>query len=130
MTSVTIDLPPAIYERLRAEAERLGFTEPLLAQEILTGQLLSAAPIEVPLYVSMLPQIRALVATTNPDDFIVPGNATPDEIIALLQSWDEQDAAEQDEAEEGEGMWEDVLRSIDANRTSYRKLFPDLEKPA
>jgi hypothetical protein len=128
MTSVTIDLPPEIYERLRAEAERLGKAEPMLAQEILMGQLLAAAPIEVPLYLSMLPQIRALVATMNPEDFNVSGNATPDETIAVLRSWTE--AEREDEDDEGGESWEDVLRSIDANRTSYRKHFPDLEEPA
>ncbi len=98
----------------------------MLAQEMLTDQLRSAAHGEVPLYVHMLPQIRALAATMNLADFIVPGTATPEEAIALLRSWSEEGA---DEDDEGTESWEDVLRSIDANRTSYRKLFPDLEQP-
>jgi hypothetical protein len=126
MTYLTIELPPDLYERLRTEAQRQGKAENLLAQEMLTGQLRSTAPREVPLYVHMLPQIRALVATMNIDDFIVPGNSSPEEAIALLRSWSEAEAEDDDEDTES---WEDVMRSIDANRTSYRKFFPNLEQP-
>ena len=126
MTSLTIELTPDIYARLRAEAQRQGKAELLLAQELLTGQLLSAAPVEAPLYVHMLPQIRALAATLDPAAFMVPGTATPQEAIALLQAWSEEDAAD---ADEDAAAWEDVLRAMDANRMSYRKLFPHLEQP-
>ncbi|WP_129675877.1 hypothetical protein [Candidatus Chloroploca sp. Khr17] len=126
MTSLTIELPPDLYERLRTEAQRQGKAENLLAQELLTGQLRATPSREVPLYVHMLPQIRALVATMNVDDLIVPGKGSPEEAIALLRSWSEAETEDDDEDTES---WEDVMRSIDANRTSYRKLFPDLEQP-
>ncbi|GEM_PF-1554059 len=126
MTSLTIELSPDMYARLRAEAQRQGKAEQMLAQELLAGQLLSVNQVEVPLYVQMLPQIRALVATMNPDDLIVPGKALPEEAIALLRSWTAADSEGDDADAES---WEAVLRSIDANRTSYRKLFPHLEQP-
>lgn len=125
MAHVTIELTPDLYERLRTEAQRQGKAEQTLAQELLVGQLLSGASVEVPLYVQLLPQIRALAAAMNPEDFMVPGEATPDAAIALLRSWTEE-ASDDEDAE----SWADVLRSIDANRPSYRKLFPHLEKPA
>ncbi len=126
MTSLTIELTPDIYARLRAEAQRQGKAEQLLAQELLTGQLLSAGPVEVPLYIHMLPHIRALAATLDPAVFIVPGTATPQEAITLLQAWSDEEATE---ADDDAKAWEDVLRAIDANRMSYRKLFPHLEQP-
>lgn len=122
MTTLTIELPPEVYRRLHAEAQRQGKAEQLLVEEILAGQLLSETDTEVPLYISMLPQIRAIAAKVNIDDLVSPGNASPEETIALLRSWSEEEADEDEDAE----SWEDVLRSIDANRTSYRKLFPDL----
>jgi hypothetical protein len=126
MTSLTIELTPDIYERLRAEAQRQGKAEHEVAEEMLTGQLLAESQDEVPLYIQMMPYIRTLVAGMNLDDFVVPPRGTPEDAIRLLQSWSDEDADEEDE--EGEGTWEDVLRAIDANRTSYRKLFPDLEQ--
>jgi hypothetical protein len=128
MTRLTIELTPDIYVRLQAEAQRQGRAEQDVAQELLTRQLATAQS-EMPLYVSMLPRIRALVAGMNPGDFSVPGTATPEEAIALLRSWSEHDATTADDDEAGVGTWEDVMRAIDANRTSYRKLFPDLEQP-
>jgi len=73
-----------------------------------------------------MPQIRALLATMNADALTVPGKSPPSEAIALLRSWTDADAEDDDEGTE---TWEDVMRSIDANRTSYRKLFPELEQP-
>jgi hypothetical protein len=126
MTNLTIELAPELYERLQHEAQRQGKAEQTLAQEILAGQLRESTPTEMPLYVHMLPQIRALVAGKALEDFVVAGEATPQEAIALLHSWAEEDTQEDDEGDES---WEDVLRAIDVSRFSYRKLFPDLERP-
>jgi len=126
MTSLTIELSPDLYAQLQREAQRQGKDERLLAQELLAGQLHAAAPVEIPLYVQMMPQIRALLATMNADALTVPGKSPPSEAIALLRSWTDADAEDDDEGTE---TWEDVMRSIDANRTSYRKLFPELEQP-
>jgi len=126
MTSLTIELSPDLYAQLQREAQRQGKDERLLAQELLAGQLHAAAPVEIPLYVQMMPQIRALLATMNADTLTVPGKSPPSEAIALLRSWTDADAEDDDEGTE---TWEDVMRSIDANRTSYRKLFPELEQP-
>ncbi len=124
MASLTIELTTEAFERLRAEAQRQGKAEAALAQELLTGQLLSAGQEDVPLYLRLKSRIHELVASINPDAFIIPGKASREEAIALLRSWTEEDAAE----DEGDMPWEDVLRSIDAHRTSYRKLFPYLEQ--
>jgi hypothetical protein len=129
MTSLTITLAPDIYERLCAVAQRQGKAEHEMAQELLVGQLLSATPEPAqPLYLALAPEVQALLATMTDTDMIVPPQGTPEDAIRLLQAWSEEDAAGVDEEEEGEGSWDDVLRSIDANRTSYRKLFPDLDK--
>lgn len=125
MTSLQIELPPELYARLQDEAQRQGKAEKLLAEELLADQLRSTTALEVPLYVHMMPHIRALVTTMNIDDFTVPGDGSPDEAIALLRLWS---AAETEDDDEGTESWEDVLRSIDASRTSNRKLFPGLEQ--
>jgi hypothetical protein len=126
MTSLQIELSPDVYARLQYEAQRQGKAEKLLAQELLAGQLLSTTASDMPLYVRLMPQIRALVATMNVDDFTVPGDGSPEGTIALLRSWSEGETEDDDEGTES---WEDVLRSIDANRSSDRKLFPNLEQP-
>ncbi|NJN66582.1 MAG: hypothetical protein HC884_07630 [Chloroflexaceae bacterium] len=108
------------------EAQRQGKVEQLLVEEILAGQLRSEADPEVPLYLALSQQIRAISARVRIDDLVFPGDASPEETIALLRSWSEEETEEDEDAE----SWEDVLRSIDAHRTSYRKLFPDLEEPA
>jgi len=46
--------------------------------------------------------------------------------IAMLQGWiDEADAMSDEEKAQAEAEWRDTARSIDENRTSYRKLFPE-----
>ena len=123
MTSLQIELPPDVYARLQDEAQRQGKAAHELAQEMLIFQLTSALPEpEQPLYLALAPKVQALVATMNIDNFIVPGDGSPEDAIALLRSWSE---AETDDDEDMES-WEDVLRSIDANRSSDRKLFPNL----
>lgn len=123
MASLTIELTTEAFERLRAEAQRQGKAEAALAQELLTSQLLSAGQEDAPLYLRLKSRVHELTASINPDEFIIPGKASCEEAIALLRSWTEEDAAE----DEGDTPWEDVLRSIDAHRTSSRKLFPYLE---
>jgi hypothetical protein len=125
MTTLTIELTPEVYSRLHAEAQRQGKAEQLLVEEILADQLFSEADTEVPLYIAMSEQIRAIASRVNIDDLDFPGDASPEEAIALIRSWSEEETEEDEDAE----SWEDVLRSIDANRTSYRKLFPELEEP-
>jgi hypothetical protein len=68
---LTIELTPDIYVRLQAEAQRQGRAEQDIAQELLTRQLTTTQS-EIPLYVSMLPRIRALVETMTDTDMIVP----------------------------------------------------------
>lgn len=76
MTSLQIELPPELYARLQDEAQRQGKAEKLLAEELLADQLRSTTALEVPLYVHMMPHIRALVTTMNIDDFTVPGDGS------------------------------------------------------
>ena len=127
MTNLTIELAPDLYERLQHEAQRQGKAEQTLAQELLAERL--TTPTREPerlTYPELAPEVRILLATMTDADMIVPPQGTPEDAIRLLQSWNEEDLASSEE--EGEGTWEDVLRAIDANRTSYRKLFPDLDK--
>ena len=128
MTSLQIDLSPDVYARLKYEAQRQGKAEKLLAQELLTDQL-RVAPSDPPqpLALTLAPEVQALLATMTDADMIVASHGTREDAIRLLHAWNAEDAARADEEEEGDGTWEDVLRSIDANRTSYRKLFPDLD---
>ena len=127
MTTLTIELPPELYGRLQREAQRQGRAEHELAQALLTEQLTKPTAESEPLgYPALAPEVQALLATMTDADMIVPPQGTPEDAIRLLQSWNEEDRA--GEEEEGDGTWEDVLRAIDANRTSYRKLFPDLDK--
>ncbi|WP_129629454.1 hypothetical protein [Candidatus Oscillochloris fontis] len=125
MNTITISLSPELYARLHTEAQRQGKAENLLAQEMLADQLQTIVLQEIPLYVQIMPHIRALAATMNMDDFMVPGDVSPDRAITLLRSWSAAEIVDNDEDTES---WEDVMRSIDAHRTSYRKLFPHLEQ--
>ena len=45
MTTLTIELPPDLYDRLRAEAERNGKPAQVIAQEWLAERLTIPAPI-------------------------------------------------------------------------------------
>jgi hypothetical protein len=124
MTNLTIELPPLLYERLRQEAERQGKPAQTVAQELLSERLsldgdASAAP---PLAMQMADEIRALIAGKPTTDFEHPPQGAAADAIALVRLW-----AEEEQDDEGDESWEDVLRSIDAHRTSNRKLFHDLE---
>ena len=66
-----------------------------------------------------------MLAGKTPGDFVVPPDGTPEDAIALVRSWAEEDA---DATEEEGESWEDVLRSLDINRFSSRRLFPELDK--
>ena len=127
MTTLTLDLPPDVYERLRQEAARQGKPEPAVAQALLTERLRSPgqADSEPPLAAQMAATIQALLAGKTLEDFDQPPQGTPEEAIALLRSWAETDADD-----EGDETWEEVLRAIDTHRSSDRKLFPDLEPHA
>ena len=129
MTSLTIDLTPELYAQLQREAQRQGRAAPELARSVLTAHLAHATPAQ-PAYPELTSEVRRRLAAMRDTDMIVPPQGTPADASRLLASWDAIDAAAADEAEEGEGTWEDVLRAIDANRFSTRKLFPDLEQPA
>lgn len=68
---------------------------------------------------------QLLATATTPSDH-APDPAAPATAIALLQSWTTATKGEEDA--EDAGNWEDILRAIDANRSSSRKLFPHLEQ--
>lgn len=125
MTTLTIDLPPDLYDRLRAEAQRQGKAEQDVAQALLAEHL-TTPPADVPLYLALAPNVQALLATMTEADMLVPPQGTPD-ASRLFQSWNAEDAASAIDEDEGEGTWDDVLRTIDAHRTSARKLFPELD---
>ena len=56
---------------------------------------------------------------------MVPPSGTAEDARVLLRSWNESAA---DDLDEGEETWDDVLRSLDANRFSARLLFPELAR--
>ncbi len=114
MPILQIELSPELYARLQDEAQRQGKAAHELAQEMLTFQLTSLPELEQPLYLALAPEVQALLATMNIDTFIVPGDGSPEDTIALLRSWSEVETEDDDEGTES---WEDVLRSIDANHT-------------
>jgi len=124
MTTLNLDLPPDVYERLRQEAARQGKPEPAVAQALLTERLRAPddADSQPPLALQMAATIQALLAGKTLEDVDQPPQGTPEEAIALLRSWAESDTDDED----GES-WEEVLRAIDSHRSSDRKLFPDLE---
>ncbi|MFP4440663.1 MAG: hypothetical protein ACLFVO_25795 [Chloroflexaceae bacterium] len=127
MTTLTIELTPELYAQLQHEAQRQGKAETEIAQEWLAERLTPPMQATEPLtYPELAPDVRALLATMTDADMIVPPQGTPEDTIRLFQSWNEADMA--DSEDEGEETWEDILRAIDANRTSYRKLFPDLDR--
>jgi hypothetical protein len=66
--------------------------------------------------------VQHLLAHTTLNDLIVPPHGTTEDARALLQAWREEDAND----EEGE-PWDEVLRSLDANRFSTRRLFEELD---
>jgi hypothetical protein len=127
MTTLTLDLPPDLYERLRQEAARQGKPERTVAQALLAERLMSHsdAGSEPPLAIQMAATIRALIAGKALGDFDQPPQGTPEDAIALLRSWAETDADD-----EGDEPWEAVLQAIDTHRSSDRKLFPELELQA
>jgi len=89
MPILQIELPPDVYARLQDEAQRQGKAAHELAQELLTFHLAALPEPEQPLYLALAPEIQALVATMNIDTFIVPGDGSPEDAIALLRSWSE-----------------------------------------
>ena len=129
MTSLTIDLPSELYAQLQREAQRQGQAAPELARSVLTAHLAHAISAQ-PDYPELTPEVRRRLAAMRDTALFVPPQGTPADASRLFASWDAIDAAAADEPEEGEGTWEDVLRAIDANRFSTRKLFPDLEQSA
>lgn len=127
MTQLTIDLAPELFAQLQIEAQRQGKGAPELARSVLTAHLAHATPAQ-PAYPALTPEVRELLASMRDDEMIVPPQGAPAAASQLLDTWSAIDAAAADEPEEGEGTWEDVLRAIDANRVSTRKLFPELEQ--
>ena len=127
MTQLTIDLAPELFAQLQIEAQRQGKGAPELARSVLTAHL-THTTLAQPLYPGLTPEVRGLLASMGDNDMIVPPQGTSSDAKALLDSWNTIDASAAAEPEEGEGTWEDVLRAIDANRVSTRKLFPELEQ--
>lgn len=62
--------------------------------------------------------VQQMLQHATIDDFVVPPAGTSEDARALLQAWATEDADDED----GE-PWDEVLRSLDANRFSTRRLF-------
>lgn len=126
MTMLTLELPQELYERLRQEAQRLGRPAHEIATAWLAERLQEPTSVAPPAYPELAPDVREMLARMSPDELMVPPRGMPEDVIRLLQSWNEEDAAAGDQEEDE--SWDDVLRSLDANRDSYRRLFPELDK--
>jgi len=120
MTSITP------YDAVLALARQLAPAEQARLAAALTDMTSEPDQADAPPgWPSLTPEVRRMLAGKTPGDFVVPPDGTPEDAIALVRSWAEEDA---DATEEEGESWEDVLRSLDANRFSSRRLFPELDK--
>jgi hypothetical protein len=124
MTTLLLELPPELYERLRAEAQRRGKPTQAVAEALLVEQLRAAEPISdsPPAYPELAPEVRAMLTSMTTDDLVVPPQGTPDDAIALLRSWNEVD--EIAAAEQADTL-EYLMQALDEDRLSNRPLFPE-----
>lgn len=129
MTQLTLDLPPALYQRLRAEAQRQGKDEHELAQTVLAAHLATMRQ-EPAIAVPLDPEVQLLLTHMTDTDMLIPSHPTAERAIRRLHRWDEEDAHCATESEEGDGTWDDILRAIDTNRSSYRRLFAETKHPS
>lgn len=90
-------------------------------QARLRAALDAAAPAYYP---SVPPEIQRMLAGKALDEFVVRPEGSVDEVRATLRAWREEDEAADDEGGE---TWDDMLRSLDRNRFSTRRLFPELD---
>lgn len=70
MTTLTLELPPELYNRLRTEAERLGKSVQVLAQEMLAERLAPPVPAEMSERERVAEALRAagLLAELSPEE--------------------------------------------------------------
>ncbi|PDW02049.1 hypothetical protein [Candidatus Viridilinea mediisalina] len=133
MTSLQIELPSDLYARLQSEAQRQGKAERKVVEEWLVAHLTRSTTepvVSTSISIHLAPEVADLLKNMTDADMIVPPKGTPEDAIRLLEAWNEEDTARaDDEDDDGDGTWDDVLRAIDANRHSSRKLFPELEQP-
>ena len=124
MTVHPIILSTDLYRRLERSAQQRGVDPQTLAQTLLAQQLEGETATELPLYLQLLPQIRELVARQTATAPAPLATAAASDVVALRESWNAAEPADDDAG------WEDVLREIDANRLSSRKLFADRDPVA
>ena len=120
MTVHPIILSTDLYRRLERSAQQRGVDPQTLAQTLLAQQLAG----EIATELQLLPQIRELAARQTATAPAPLDTAAASDVVALRESWN---AAEPTDDDAG---WEDVLREIDANRLSSRKLFADRDSAA
>ncbi len=97
--TLELNLPRELEERLRHEADRRGQPKEAVALHLLDHHL-------------PLPLDAQMAAT-----------------IAMLENWTQEDAAlSPEEAEKEAESYKEVLRALDEDRPSYRKLFTDILK--
>ena len=75
-------------------------------------------------YPSLAPEVQRVLAGKTLADLVRKPEGTVDELRTILRSWREADEAADDEGGE---TWDDMLRSLDQNRFSTRRLFPELD---
>ena len=115
---------PISFDTVLALAQQLAPAD----QARLAAALTAAAPQQADAtadYPALAPKVRQVLAGMTIDDMVVPPSGTPEDALALLQSWaDEAGVGTEGDSE----SWDDMLRSLDANRFSTRELFPDLHQ--
>ena len=114
---------PITFEWVLALAQQLAPVDQARLAAALTAAQQQADV--APTYPALAPKVRQMLPGMTIDDMVVPPSGTPEDALALLQSWaDEAGAHTEGDSE----SWDDMLRSLDANRFSTRELFPDLHQ--
>ena len=88
-------------------------------------RLRAALEADIPATYMLPSEVQQMLANKTLNDFIVEPQVSTEEARAWLQSLNVDDP-EMDA--EGDESWDDVLRSLDRNRFSPRRLFPELDQ--
>ncbi len=110
------------FDAVLALVQQLAPADKLRLAATLTTEMQSQVDV-IPTYPALAPDVQQMLVGMTIDDMVVAPSGTAEDARALLKSWADEDDEEDTES------WDDVLRSLDANRFSTRQLFPDLGQP-
>jgi len=109
------------FDAVLALVQQLDPADKVRLAATLTTEMQSQEDV-IPTYPALAPDVQQMLVGMTIDDMVVAPSGTPEDARALPKSWADED-------EEDTESWDDVLRSLDANRFSTRQLFPDLGQP-